>query len=101
MNSRTLPTIYSSHGWITTNVCDSSWKVGFASKDISCILWEESLGASPVFYFQVKFYPPEPALLQEDLTRFVIEERIRIRFIRCLSRYQFCLQLRQDILSGK
>ncbi|CAF3219121.1 unnamed protein product [Rotaria sp. Silwood2] len=38
----------------------------------------------PIFYFQVKFYPPEPALLQEDITR-----------------YQLCLQLRQDILSGK
>ncbi|CAF5176664.1 unnamed protein product, partial [Rotaria magnacalcarata] len=23
----------------------------------------------PIFYFQVKFYPPEPALLQDDLTR--------------------------------
>ncbi|CAF3769945.1 unnamed protein product [Rotaria magnacalcarata] len=28
-------------------------------------------GHDPVFYFQVKFYPPEPALLQEDITRFV------------------------------
>lgn len=25
----------------------------------------------PIFYLQVKFYPPEPALLQEDLTRYV------------------------------
>ncbi|CAF3259287.1 unnamed protein product [Rotaria sp. Silwood2] len=41
-------------------------------------------GVDPVFYFQVKFYPPEPALLQDDLTR-----------------YQICLQLRNDILSGK
>jgi hypothetical protein len=41
-------------------------------------------GIDPIFYFQVKFYPPEPALLQEDLTR-----------------YQLCLQLRQDILSGR
>ncbi|CAF1089677.1 unnamed protein product [Rotaria sordida] len=41
-------------------------------------------GVDPVFYFQVKFYPPEPALLQDDLTR-----------------YQICLQLRRDILSGK
>ncbi|CAF1299474.1 unnamed protein product [Rotaria magnacalcarata] len=41
-------------------------------------------GHDPVFYFQVKFYPPEPALLQEDITR-----------------YQLCLQLRKDILSGK
>ncbi|CAF1149387.1 unnamed protein product [Rotaria sp. Silwood1] len=41
-------------------------------------------GVDPVFYFQVKFYPPEPALLQDDLTR-----------------YQICLQIRNDILSGK
>jgi erythrocyte membrane protein band 4.1 len=34
--------------------------------------------------FQVKFYPPEPAQLQEDLTR-----------------YQMCLQLQNDIKSGK
>jgi hypothetical protein len=27
------------------------------------------LGVEPIFYLQVKFYPPEPALLQEDLTR--------------------------------
>ncbi|CAF1539350.1 unnamed protein product [Adineta ricciae] len=41
-------------------------------------------GVQPVFYLQVKFYPPEPILLQEDITR-----------------YQLCLQLRHDILSGK
>ncbi|CAF0813088.1 unnamed protein product, partial [Didymodactylos carnosus] len=41
-------------------------------------------GVEPIFYFRTKFYPPEPALLQEDLTR-----------------YQLCLQLRHDILSGK
>ncbi|UJR32117.1 hypothetical protein I4U23_019585 [Adineta vaga] len=41
-------------------------------------------GVEPIFYLQVKFYPPEPALLQEDLTRF-----------------QLCLQLQQDICSGK
>eukprot|EP00914_Ancora_sagittata_P014027 GHVO01027475.1.p1 GENE.GHVO01027475.1~~GHVO01027475.1.p1 ORF type:complete len:870 (+),score=149.14 GHVO01027475.1:96-2705(+) len=37
-----------------------------------------------VFKFEVKFYPPDPATLQEDITR-----------------YQLCLQIRQDILSGK
>ncbi|CAH8875697.1 unnamed protein product [Trichobilharzia szidati] len=36
------------------------------------------------FYFQVKFYPPEPSMLQEDLTR-----------------YQLTLQIRQDIYTGK
>ncbi|CAF1071160.1 unnamed protein product [Adineta ricciae] len=41
-------------------------------------------GVEPIFYLKVKFYPPEPALLQEDLTR-----------------YQLCLQIRQDILSGR
>uniref|UniRef100_A0A646QF67 Moesin/ezrin/radixin homolog 1 n=1 Tax=Hemiscolopendra marginata TaxID=943146 RepID=A0A646QF67_9MYRI len=37
-----------------------------------------------VFGFEVKFYPPDPAQLQEDITR-----------------YQLCLQIRNDILSGK
>lgn len=41
-------------------------------------------GGEPNFNFQVKFYPPEPALLQEDLTR-----------------YQLCLQIRRDILTGR
>ena len=36
------------------------------------------------FSFEVKFYPPDPAQLQEDITR-----------------YQLCLQVRNDILSGK
>ncbi|CAH8625500.1 unnamed protein product [Heterobilharzia americana] len=36
------------------------------------------------FYFQVKFYPPEPSMLQEDLTR-----------------YQLTLQIRQDVYTGK
>lgn len=34
--------------------------------------------------FEVKFYPPDPSQLQEDITR-----------------YQLCLQIRDDILSGK
>lgn len=34
--------------------------------------------------FAVKFYPPEPAQLQEDITR-----------------YQLCLQVRNDILEGR
>lgn len=37
-----------------------------------------------VFSFEVKFYPPDPASLQEDITR-----------------YQLCLQIRNDILSCK
>ncbi|CAH0390949.1 unnamed protein product [Bemisia tabaci] len=36
------------------------------------------------FNFEVKFYPPDPSQLQEDITR-----------------YQLCLQIRNDILSGK
>ncbi|KDR22271.1 4.1-like protein [Zootermopsis nevadensis] len=36
------------------------------------------------FNFEVKFYPPDPAQLQEDITR-----------------YQLCLQIRNDILMGK
>eukprot|EP00918_Siedleckia_nematoides_P091483 GHVU01200930.1.p2 GENE.GHVU01200930.1~~GHVU01200930.1.p2 ORF type:complete len:299 (+),score=57.02 GHVU01200930.1:105-1001(+) len=37
-----------------------------------------------VFSFEVKFYPPDPTVLQEDITR-----------------YQLCLQIRNDILTGK
>jgi hypothetical protein len=36
------------------------------------------------FTFEVKFYPPDPAQLQEDITR-----------------YQLCLQIRNDILSNR
>ncbi|XP_018563354.1 protein 4.1 homolog isoform X3 [Anoplophora glabripennis] len=36
------------------------------------------------FSFEVKFYPPDPAQLQEDITR-----------------YQLCLQIRNDILSNR
>ncbi|XP_060095299.1 band 4.1-like protein 2 isoform X7 [Heteronotia binoei] len=37
-----------------------------------------------LFTFNVKFYPPEPSLLTEDITRYFL-----------------CLQLRQDIASGR
>uniref|UniRef100_A0A3B3QKF2 Protein 4.1 n=1 Tax=Paramormyrops kingsleyae TaxID=1676925 RepID=A0A3B3QKF2_9TELE len=40
-------------------------------------------GSSYDFTFNVKFYPPDPAQLTEDITR-----------------YQLCLQLRKDVLSG-
>ncbi|XP_060536727.1 protein 4.1 homolog isoform X2 [Cylas formicarius] len=36
------------------------------------------------FNFEIKFYPPDPAQLQEDITR-----------------YHLCLQIRNDILSGR
>ncbi|XP_051174854.1 uncharacterized protein LOC127290388 isoform X2 [Leptopilina boulardi] len=36
------------------------------------------------FNFEVKFYPPDPAQLQEDITR-----------------YQLCLQIRNDIMTGR
>ncbi|NXR52867.1 EPB41 protein, partial [Hippolais icterina] len=41
-------------------------------------------GGSWDFTFNVKFYPPDPAQLTEDITR-----------------YYLCLQLRQDILTGR
>ncbi|XP_062867596.1 protein 4.1 isoform X2 [Trichomycterus rosablanca] len=41
-------------------------------------------GASYDFTFNVKFYPPDPSQLSEDITR-----------------YYLCLQLRQDIMSGR
>jgi len=36
------------------------------------------------FNFEVKFYPPDPAQLHEDITR-----------------YQLCLQIRNDIITGR
>lgn len=45
----------------------------------------KQIGGGPwVFYFNVKFYPPDPSQLKEDITR-----------------YQLCLQLREDIQKGK
>ncbi|XP_049332138.1 protein 4.1 isoform X13 [Astyanax mexicanus] len=41
-------------------------------------------GTTYEFTFNVKFYPPDPAQLSEDITR-----------------YYLCLQLRKDILSGR
>ncbi|XP_068189984.1 protein 4.1 [Antennarius striatus] len=41
-------------------------------------------GANYTFTFNVKFYPPDPAQLSEDITR-----------------YYLCLQLRKDILQGR
>lgn len=41
-------------------------------------------GVAWVFEFAVKFYSPEPTVLQEDITR-----------------YEICLQIRNDILSGQ
>ncbi|XP_060949798.1 band 4.1-like protein 3a [Limanda limanda] len=41
-------------------------------------------GVPWIFSFNVKFYPPDPAQLSEDLTRYFL-----------------CLQLRQDIVSGR
>jgi hypothetical protein len=38
----------------------------------------------PVFNFEVKFYPPEPNVLQEEITRYLLT-----------------LQLRHDIMDGK
>ena len=38
----------------------------------------------PVFNFEVKFYPPEPKFLQEEITRYLLT-----------------LQLRHDIMDGK
>ena len=38
----------------------------------------------PVFSFEVKFYPPEPNVLQEEITRYLLT-----------------LQLRHDIMDGK
>jgi len=43
-----------------------------------------SLGEPWLLNFEMKFYPPDPNQLQEDITR-----------------YHLCLQIRNDILNGK
>uniref|UniRef100_A0A8C2X0Y6 Si:dkey-178k16.1 n=1 Tax=Cyclopterus lumpus TaxID=8103 RepID=A0A8C2X0Y6_CYCLU len=45
---------------------------------------KQSRVGSWIFGFSVKFYPPDPSVLMEDITR-----------------YYLCLQLRDDILSGR
>lgn len=44
----------------------------------------KSGSSSGKLYFEVKFYPPDPVQLHEDITRYLI-----------------CLQVRRDILSGR
>jgi len=45
--------------------------VSFAQISCTCNYYEYS-GDVSVFAFEVKFYPPDPAILQEDITRFAI-----------------------------
>ena len=57
-----------------------------------------------ILNFQVKFYPPEPAQLQEDLTRYGIIENVMClnnSEYSSLTRYQMCLQIQNDIKNGK
>uniref|UniRef100_A0A803V342 Erythrocyte membrane protein band 4.1 like 2 n=1 Tax=Ficedula albicollis TaxID=59894 RepID=A0A803V342_FICAL len=48
------------------------------------IIYFLCLGLPWIFTFNVKFYPPDPSQLTEDITRYFL-----------------CLQLRQDIASGR
>ncbi|XP_077598968.1 protein 4.1 isoform X9 [Stigmatopora nigra] len=52
--------------------------------DLSKEIRRQVQGANYDFTFNVKFYPPDPAQLSEDITR-----------------YYLCLQLRKDILQGR
>ncbi|XP_012990922.2 protein 4.1 isoform X14 [Esox lucius] len=55
-----------------------------AKLDKICADTQSCTGTSYDFTFNVKFYPPDPAQLSEDITR-----------------YYLCLQLRKDILGGR
>ncbi|KAL0961797.1 hypothetical protein UPYG_G00331840 [Umbra pygmaea] len=55
-----------------------------AKLDKICADAQSCTGTSYDFTFNVKFYPPDPAQLSEDITR-----------------YYLCLQLRKDILGGR
>ncbi|KAF3707826.1 Protein 4.1 [Channa argus] len=52
--------------------------------DLTKEIRRQVIGATYNFTFNVKFYPPDPAQLSEDITR-----------------YYLCLQLRKDILQGR
>ncbi|KAM6953740.1 band 4.1-like protein 3a [Aplochiton taeniatus] len=52
--------------------------------DLSKDMKKQIRGVPWVFYFNVKFYPPDPAQLSEDITRYFL-----------------CLQLRDDVVSGR
>ncbi|XP_039595629.1 protein 4.1 isoform X3 [Polypterus senegalus] len=52
--------------------------------DLTKEIRKQTQGIPCSFTFNVKFYPPDPAQLTEDITR-----------------YYLCLQLRQDIVSGR
>ncbi|KAM4539683.1 protein 4.1 isoform 7-T8 [Odontesthes bonariensis] len=52
--------------------------------DLTKEIRRQSRGTNYNFTFNVKFYPPDPAQLSEDITR-----------------YYLCLQLRKDILHGR
>ncbi|XP_032392109.1 protein 4.1 isoform X13 [Etheostoma spectabile] len=52
--------------------------------DLTKEIRQQVRGANYNFTFNVKFYPPDPAQLSEDITR-----------------YYLCLQLRKDILQGR
>lgn len=53
-------------------------------KPISRQLKNHSFGSNSKLYFEVKFYPPDPVQLHEDITRYFV-----------------CLQVRRDVLSGR
>lgn len=53
-------------------------------KPIGKQLKNHSFGSNSKLYFEVKFYPPDPVQLHEDITRYFV-----------------CLQVRRDILSGR
>ncbi|XP_037650537.1 protein 4.1 isoform X13 [Sebastes umbrosus] len=62
------------------------WETGTMKvwMDLTKEIRRQVQGASYNFTFNVKFYPPDPAQLSEDITR-----------------YYLCLQLRKDILQGR
>uniref|UniRef100_A0A8C1XDQ9 Protein 4.1 n=1 Tax=Cyprinus carpio TaxID=7962 RepID=A0A8C1XDQ9_CYPCA len=60
---------------------------GFLHFDLCiCSLFVGFVGSGPEteFFFNIKFYPPDPSILAEDITRYFL-----------------CLQLRKDILIGR
>uniref|UniRef100_A0A3Q2Q8E6 Erythrocyte membrane protein band 4.1 like 3 n=1 Tax=Fundulus heteroclitus TaxID=8078 RepID=A0A3Q2Q8E6_FUNHE len=48
------------------------------------VIWKKNVSGPWNFAFNVKFYPPDPSQLSEDITR-----------------YYLCLQLRDDVVSGR
>ncbi|KAF2974339.1 hypothetical protein EK904_009899 [Melospiza melodia maxima] len=83
-----LPNAPSGYHWRSSPINSSPWVFCAAGRenwlDSSKEIKRQIRSLPWIFTFNVKFYPPDPSQLTEDITRYFL-----------------CLQLRQDIVSGR